>query len=184
MKNVFVLAMAWLVVALVPERIEAQETHCSSNRECLAKKELKSSAARFCIRLLAGSNETVILEIETSVVDGWHLYPIQNGDEVPSWLPTTINFDPFGLEAIEEGFECSIAPTEKVTGNESQPYLSGKFKWKRDYRHKDGTGSFGGTGSIEFQACNDSKCLPPETLKFDIGESVVNNDDGGSKFKP
>ena len=116
----------------------------------------------------AKPGETVTLSIDTSVQDGWHIYPVHFGGETPSWYPTKIEFESAGLEAIDSTFNCSVEPKSAQLGEDTQLHHEGKFSWTRKFRVKEGIRSYSGSGAIAFQVCDETKCLPPKTLAFDL----------------
>ncbi len=126
-----------------------------------------SPLARFKIELSPGNakpGEIVTLRINTTVAKSWHIYPTAASGQAAEamGMPTVIKFDPTGLEPVDIAF----------IQNEKTPdsgYFEGEFGWIRKYRVSKNAKAYSGSGSVTFQACDASKCVPPKTLKFQIG---------------
>lgn len=126
-----------------------------------------SPLARFNIELSPGNakpGEIVTLKINASVAKSWHIYPIASSDKAAEakGMPTVIEFNPRGLEPVDKAF----------IQNERTPdsgYFEGEFGWIRKYRVSENANAYSGSGSVKYQACDDSKCVPPKTLDFRIG---------------
>ena len=185
MKNKILLSALLMAFAILVSISTAQDAKPDS--EISLKKQLESPAVNFKIEISpqkAKPGDTVTLEIEADVVEGWHIYPQQKGDKVPAWLPTEIKFDARGLEPSDKKFECSKEPSEELVGKEIQSHLSGKFSWTQKFKIAKGTKTFGGKGSIKFQVCDHERCLPPQTLKFELGGQSEKVELIAGKFKP
>jgi len=124
----------------------------------------RSPAAAFEISLAPSDDDATVitLTVEASIADGWHIYPL---DEAGTNVPTKIKFDPTGLEAIESSFQLDPEFEDKKE-------LAGTFNWTRRYKLSKGSTSWSGSGSIKFQACDATKCLPPQTLTFDFANTA------------
>lgn len=149
----------------------------------LPTEDQRSPAAAFEISLAPTADDATIvrLTIAATIADKWHIYPSKKAGLN---IPTTIQFDPIGLEPIGETFVLH----RKGHGKE----LEGSFMWTRDYKASKDATSFSGSGSIRFQACDATKCLPPKTLKFVLDASdeaaapkpkVESADDGTIELK-
>ncbi len=137
-----------------------------------------SPLAKFNIELSPGDakpGEIVTLKINASVAKSWHIYPIAASDKTAEamGMPTVIEFNPSGLEPVDKAF----------IQNEETPdsgYFEGEFGWIRKYRVSENANAYSGSGSVTYQACDASKCVPPKTLKFQIGiasnHEVVKNE--------
>ena len=130
----------------------------------LPTEEQRSPAAAFEISLAPTPDDAAIvrLTIEATIAEKWHIYPSKNAGMN---TPTEIKFEPVGLEPVGETFE--------LKHNDPGKKLKGTFKWTRDYKVSKDATSFSGTGSIRFQACDATKCLPPKTLTFELGSANI-----------
>lgn len=140
----------------------------------------RSPLASFKIELSPGNakpGEIVTLKVKASIAKSWHIYPIAASDETAeaNGMPTVIDFNPLGLEPVDKAF---------VQHEETPPsgYLEGEFGWIRKYRVSENTSAYSGSGAVKYQACDASKCVPPKTLKFQIG-NASNNESGKTKSK-
>jgi len=123
-----------------------------------------SPLARFNIELSPGNakpGEIVTLKINASVAKSWHIYPIASSDKAAEakGMPTVIEFNPRGLEPVDKAF----------IQNERTPdsgYFEGEFGWIRKYRVSENANAYSGSGSVKYQACDASKCVPPKALKL------------------
>jgi hypothetical protein len=139
-----------------------------------------SPLASFKIELSPGNakpGEIVTLKIKASIAKSWHIYPIAASDKEAEakGMPTVIEFTPTGLEPVDKAF----------VQNEETPhsgYLEGEFGWIRKYRVSKNANAYSGSGSVMYQACDASKCVPPKTLKFQIG-NASNNESVKTKSK-
>ncbi|MEM7785937.1 MAG: hypothetical protein AAF623_21490 [Planctomycetota bacterium] len=126
--------------------------------------EQRSPAASFNVSLdQSDGSRTVTLTIEAVIADGWHIYPTK---KVGLNIPTTIKFEGAGFKPLDDGYKL------EYSGNPTKE-LAGSFKWTRQFELFEKAKSFSGEGSIKFQACDSSKCLPPSTLKFQFGSATI-----------
>ena len=158
----FVLAFFAMSFSCVTS-IAAQESAPSLSAS-LPTKGQRSPAASFKISLSPTKEDPSIvrLSVEATIADGWHIYPT-NSEGLN--VPTEIKFESTGLDAIDEAFKLHAASDDAES-------LAGQFSWHRDYRITDKEKTFSGSGSIRFQACDESKCLPPNTLKFQLSSTT------------
>lgn len=111
------------------------------------------------------NNTEAVVFIKAVMQPGWHIYSQFVKDGGP--IPTSFNFtaaksyslvgktiEPKAIEKFEKTFsmnvkyfENSVVFQQKVKLSEPQTTIKGK---------------------LEFMACNDSKCLPPEEVAFSI----------------
>lgn len=174
MKQTILMAAFLLLLCFTPglQGQDATEKSDESNLfQLLPTADQSSPIVGFKVQLTpddAKPGDTVTLQIDVTVQEGWHISPLQSGDEVGRSLLTEIEFEPRRLEAIDEAFECSIEPKEMKLKDDTQLHLGGKFSWTRQYKVKRRARSYFGKGSITFQACDDEKCLPPKTLEFSL----------------
>jgi len=133
----------------------------------LPSADQRSPAVVFKISLLPTKDDPTIvrLSVEATIADGWHIYPLKESE---LHIPTEIKFEPTGLNPIDEAFKLHGKPENSET-------LAGEFSWYRDYRIADKEKPFSGSGSVRFQACDESKCLPPTTLAFQLSSTTAGN---------
>ena len=108
------------------------------------------------------------LHLVASIQKGWHLYS-QNQPKDAIAIPTTFKFSTNPLVQIN-GKIKEIGKLEKykdevldVSANQYSNEVT--FVQKVKVRGKAKTAV---TGSLEFQTCDDKKCLPPKTVGFTI----------------
>jgi thiol:disulfide interchange protein DsbD len=116
----------------------------------------------------AALDEEVTLAIRVRIARGWHIGPTSTGSDSIGF-PTEIEFEPLGLKALGDGFNSSVKPRELELAVGKQEYMQGEFSWTRKYRVTVADGQYGGIGKVRYQACDDKKCLPPESIKFTLG---------------
>ena len=134
-------------------------------------KEINTAKVKFSISLSPASaapGEWVTLAVETTIAPGWHICSLsQNGDNLGG-LPSEIKFSPRGMEAVDDQFVSSHEPRKLMIGGEIHSQHTGSFTWTRKYKVKKNRLSYSGSGSIQFQVCNDQTCLPPQTVEFKL----------------
>ncbi|MFK7767320.1 MAG: hypothetical protein AB8B55_08870 [Mariniblastus sp.] len=167
-KQLLVICSSLALLALLPfsQAISfAQETTFGQSpaqlTASLPTKEQRSPAASFKVSLKSKSDDkgTATLVVEAIIADGWHIYPTDAG---AINTPTKIVFKCSNLKPVGD--------FELLGDKHADGYLEGKFKWKRQYKITDATQAMSGSGSISFQVCDELKCLPPQTLEFELGE--------------
>lgn len=111
------------------------------------------------------SNTEATVYLKASIEDGWHLYSQNMADGGP--VKTSFTFAPdktYKLEGktaepkpivkFEKSFDMNVSYFEKsVMFQQKVKLTNGKATVK---------------GSLEYMVCNDSQCLPPETVEFTI----------------
>ncbi|MCU0713048.1 MAG: TlpA family protein disulfide reductase [Pirellula sp.] len=146
----------------------AQESDALSSNALIQKIEAKNSIAKFTVSLApakATVGEEVTLSIRAIVEKGWHIgATTSEADSIG--FPTQIQFAPVGLEPIDDEFNSSTKPHRQKLDVGTQLLMDGEFTWSRRYKVLSENGEYNGSGSIRFQACDDAKCLPPQTVKF------------------
>ena len=172
------LLMVAFVASLFLNSLQGQETNSSSVSsvisQALPNEAPEKSVVRFDVQLRPGNakpGDKVELRIKATVEDDWHIYPLQDREQLPNWMPTEIEFKPVGLKPRQEKFTCSAVPRKIRKGDEIQQQLTGTFSWRKEFQVKRWAKEFHGSGSITFQVCDHEKCLPPKTLKFDLGNA-------------
>lgn len=108
------------------------------------------------------------IQLKANIQDRWHMYS-QAQPEDAIVIPTEIKFNPNPLFIIdgkikEEGKMEKYS--DKALGVSANQYsgnvvFTQKIKLKAKAKTKI-------TGTVEYQTCDDKKCLPPKTIRFSI----------------
>lgn len=114
------------------------------------------------------ADKTYEITIVATITNGWHLYSqVQPSDAIA--IPTTIKINNNPL-VIKEGKIKEIGKLEKykdkelgISANQYSNTVSFVQKVKLKGKIKTNV-----SGSIEFQTCDDKKCLPPKTVTFNV----------------
>ncbi len=108
------------------------------------------------------------VEMKATIQNKWHLYSQVQPDDAIA-IPTQFTFNPnplFTLEGkvIETGkLEKFTDKTLGVSANQYSNTVVFKQKVKLKANVKTNL-----TGSVEYQTCDDEKCLPPRTVNYSI----------------
>jgi thiol:disulfide interchange protein len=115
------------------------------------------------------------LEFHATIEKGWHLYSMQ--------LPTDGMMVPTSFKFNGQGFELLGAATEPKPITELDPVAGMELSFFKDsatFRQKvrltESIGTI--TGTLEFMACDEERCLPPETLDFSFDVSGTDAGEG------
>ena len=108
------------------------------------------------------------VKMVATIQNKWHIYS-QNQPEDAVILPTTFMFNPnplFSLEGKVKETGKMEKFTDKELGLSANQYsntviFTQKVKLKANVRTSL-------TGSVEYQTCDDKKCLPPKTVPYTI----------------
>lgn len=106
------------------------------------------------------------LHLIAMIDPGWHIYSSQQPKEAIG-LPTTIKITANPLLTLPGKFEEKgnlIKAINKEFETEEHQYLQ-KVDFVR-LVHVKGNAVTNVNGSIEFMACTDERCLPPQTVSF------------------
>ena len=114
------------------------------------------------------ADKTYELHITASLQNSWHLYSQQQpADAIAE--PTTISFSKNPLIIIEgkakEFGKMQIFKDEKLKISANQ--YSGKVDFVQKIKLK-GNVKTNVVGVVEYQTCDDKKCLPPKKINFSI----------------
>ena len=108
------------------------------------------------------------VEMKATIQDRWHLYSQAQPDDAIV-IPTTFTFNPNPLFSVE-GKVMENGKLEKfsdknlgVSANQYSNSVTFVQKIKMKANAKTNL-----TGSVEYQTCDDKKCLPPKTVTFSI----------------
>ena len=108
------------------------------------------------------------LRLTATMQPGWHLYS-QNQPEDAVAQPTLFIFNNNPLLALD-GKVKEVGKLEKFKDEKlgvSANQYSGKVDFVQVIKVK-GAAKTNVTGKLEFQTCDDKKCLPPKTVPFSI----------------
>jgi thiol:disulfide interchange protein DsbD len=114
------------------------------------------------------SDKEYEVQMTATIDQGWHLYSqTQPGDAIA--LPTSFNFNKNPLLDFE-GKVKEVGTLQKFkdeTLGVSAHQYSNKVVFIQRIKLK-GKAKTNVTGKLEYQTCNDSKCLPPKTVALSI----------------
>lgn len=111
------------------------------------------------------SNTEAIVYLKATIQDGWHIYSqnVKPGGPVkttikftPSkeYVKTGITSEPKPITKFEKVFDMNVGYFEK------QVVFQQKVKLNKPATTV--------TGTIEFMVCDESRCLPPDEIKFSV----------------
>lgn len=108
------------------------------------------------------------LQLIATIQSGWHLYSQNQPDDAIA-QPTTFNFSKNPLVDLD-GKVKELGKLEKYKDSKldiSANQYSGKVTFIQKVKVK-GKVKTNVSGKLEFQTCDDKKCLPPKTVNFSI----------------
>jgi thiol:disulfide interchange protein DsbD len=114
------------------------------------------------------SDNTYEVQLVATIQQGWHLYS-QNQPEDAIAQPTSFNFNKNPL-LLFEGNVKEIGKLEKyrdVKLDVSANQYSQKVVFVQKVKLK-GKAKTNVSGKLEYQTCDDKKCLPPKTIPFSV----------------
>lgn len=113
-------------------------------------------------------DKTYEIHLSATIQPGWHLYSqVQPEDAIA--IPTGFSFNNNPLLSLE-GKIREVGKLEKFHDKKlevSANQYSGKVDFVQVVKLK-ANAKTNFTGSVEFQTCDDKKCLPPKTVNFSI----------------
>ena len=114
------------------------------------------------------ADKTYELHLTATVQQGWHIYSqTQPDDAIVNPTTFTLNNNPF---VAINGKVSEVGAMEKFQdkrlGISANQYFS-KVDFVQVVKLK-GNVKTSVTGNVEFQTCNDEKCLPPKKVNFSI----------------
>lgn len=114
------------------------------------------------------SHKEYELQMTATIQQGWHLYSqVQPEDAIAQ--PTSFNFNKNPLldlnGKVKEVGKLEKYKDEKLDVSANQ--YSNKVVFVQKVKLK-GKAKTAVTGKLEFQTCDDEKCLPPKTVNFSI----------------
>ena len=114
------------------------------------------------------ADKTYELHLTATVQDGWHLYSqTQPDDAIVNPTTVTLNNNPF---VALNGKISEVGAMEKFQDKRlgiSDNQYSNKVDFVQVVKLK-GNVKTSVTGNVEFQTCNDERCLPPKKVNFSI----------------
>jgi thiol:disulfide interchange protein DsbD len=113
-------------------------------------------------------DKTYELRLTANIQKGWHLYAQKQPDDAIA-QPTTFNFNSNPLLNLE-GKVKEIGKLEKFK-DEKLDISANQYSNKVDFVQlvkMKGKAKTAVTGQLEYQTCDDEKCLPPKTVNFSI----------------
>lgn len=113
-------------------------------------------------------DKTYEIHMKATIQDKWHLFSQSQPDDAVA-MPTSFNFTPNPLLStegkIKEVGKMEVAK-DAVLGISANQYANTvDFVQKVKLKGKVKT-SFSGT--VEYQTCDDKKCLPPKTVRYSV----------------
>jgi thiol:disulfide interchange protein DsbD len=115
------------------------------------------------------SDNVYEVQLVATIQAGWHLYS-QNQPSKAIAQPTTFNFSKNPLVDFD-GKVKEIGKLEKYKDKEldiEANQYSNKVTFVQKVKVK-GKVKTNVSGKLEFQTCDDKKCLPPKTVNFSVG---------------
>ena len=100
------------------------------------------------------ADKTYEVKMAATMQTNWHLYSQKQPDDAIA-IPTTFTFSPNPLFKLDDNIkeigkmEVMKDPTLGVSANQ--------YSVKTSFN-----------GSVEYQTCDDKKCLPPKTVNFSV----------------
>ncbi len=114
------------------------------------------------------SDKMYEIEMKATIQDNWHLYSQKQPDDAIV-NPTEFSFNPNPLFTFEGKIHETGKMekfTDKTLGISAHQYSGAvTFIQKIKMKSKARTNI---TGSVEYQTCDDKKCLPPKKVPFSI----------------
>jgi thiol:disulfide interchange protein DsbD len=114
------------------------------------------------------SDNVYEVRLIASIQPGWHLYA-QSQPEDAIAQPTTFNFNSNPLLSLD-GKVKEVGKLEKYK-DEKLGVAANQYSNKVDFVQLvkvKGKAKTNVTGQLEYQTCDDKKCLPPKTVNFSI----------------
>src|ERR1700731_4390161 len=112
------------------------------------------------------SNTEAVVFLKATIQDGWHIYSQNVKDGGP--IKTSFTFTP-SKEYSLVGATAEPTPLTKFESSFSMnvSYFEKTVTFQQKIKLKSASASVV-KGTLEFETCNDHKCLPPEDVQFSI----------------
>jgi len=114
------------------------------------------------------SEKTYEVHLTANIQSGWHLYSQNQPDDAIA-IPTSVTINSNPLLKLD-GKVKEVGSMEKFQDKNlgiSAHQYSNKVDFVQVVKVKSNTKT-NVAGSVEFQTCDDKKCLPPKTVNFNI----------------
>jgi len=114
------------------------------------------------------SGKTYELHLTADIQSGWHLYSQEQPDDAIA-IPTSVKFNNNPL-LMPDGKVKEIGKLEKFK-DKALGISANQYSEKVDFVQLvklKATAKTNVSGTVEFQTCNDKKCLPPKTVSFNV----------------
>jgi thiol:disulfide interchange protein DsbD len=114
------------------------------------------------------SDKTFEVHLTADIQSGWHLYSQDQPSDAIA-IPTSVTINNNPLLKLD-GKVKEVGKMEKFTDKNlgvSAHQYSNKVDFVQVVKLKS-TAKTNVSGSVEFQTCDDKKCLPPRTVNFSI----------------
>jgi hypothetical protein len=115
------------------------------------------------------ADKTYELHMTATIQAGWHLYSQSQPDDAIA-IPTSFTINKNPLLTLD-GKVKEIGKMEKFHDAKldlSANQYSHKVNFVQVVKLRSATAKTNITGNVEFQTCDDEKCLPPKTTNFSI----------------
>ena len=114
------------------------------------------------------SDKMYEVHMKATIQPGWHLYS-QNQPKDAIAIPTAFTFNPNPLLSrdgkVKELGKLEVMNDKELGVSANQYSLTVDFVQKVKLKSGVKTNL---TGNVEYQTCDDKKCLPPKTVNFSI----------------
>ena len=114
------------------------------------------------------ADKTYEVHLTANIQSGWHIYSQTQPDDAIA-IPTSVTINNNPLVKLD-GKIKEVGKLEKYT-DETVMATNHQYSNKVDFVQVvklKSTAKTNVTGSVEFQTCDDKKCLPPKTVNFNI----------------
>lgn len=114
------------------------------------------------------SDKTFEIHLTANIQSGWHLYSQDQPDDAVA-IPTSVkirNNPLLKLDGKVKELGNMEKYKDKILGISAHQY-SNKVEFVQLVKIKSNAKT-NVSGSVEFQTCDDKKCLPPKTINFNI----------------
>lgn len=114
------------------------------------------------------SDKTYEVHMTANIQSGWHIYSQTQPDDAIA-VPTSVTINNNPLVKLD-GKIKEVGKLEKYK-DETVKATNHQYSTKVDFVQVvklKSSAKTNVTGSVEFQTCDDKKCLPPKTVNFNI----------------
>jgi len=114
------------------------------------------------------ADKTYEVHLTANIQSGWHIYSQTQPDDAIA-IPTSVTVNNNPLIKLDGKFK-EVGKLEKYR-DETVKATNHQYSTKVDFVQVvkiKSSAKTNVTGSVEFQTCDDKKCLPPKTVNFNI----------------